>query len=147
MQDSINLITNALAQALETMAFMEILPIEENLPIAEELFLTEIGFMGPKNGSIQILAGHDLAETLAENIAALDEVTEAERLDALKELVNVTCGLITPVMTSNVSDAFDLTIPAIADCTPQWHDFASDEEGCVLNVEGHLIAAKLTIHE
>jgi hypothetical protein len=76
------------------MAFMEILPIEEDLSISEDLLLTEIGFVGPQNGSIQILAGHELAETLAENIAALDEVTEAERQDALKELVNVTCGLI-----------------------------------------------------
>jgi CheY-specific phosphatase CheX len=129
------------------MAFMEILPIEEDMSISEDLVLTEIGFVGPKNGSIQILAGHELAETLAENIAALDEATEAERQDALKELVNVTCGLITPVITSNVSDVFDLTIPAINDHTPQWNDFASDEDGCVLNVEGHLVAAKLTMHD
>ncbi len=48
---------------------MEILPIEKDLSISEDLLLTEIGFVGPQNGSIQILAGHELAETLAENVA------------------------------------------------------------------------------
>ncbi len=147
MIDTANIVTDALTQALETMAFMESLPIEEDLSVSKELFLTEIEFSGPQRGFIQILAGHEFAEILAENIAALDEATEAERQDALKELVNVTCGLITPVMASSPSEVFDLTIPAISDRTPQWHDFASDEDACILNVEGHLIAAKLTLHD
>ncbi|MCP4455964.1 MAG: chemotaxis protein CheX [Planctomycetes bacterium] len=147
MIDTMNIITDALTEALETMAFMEIQPLEDDLHVSEELFLTEIGFVGPQNGSIRILAGREFAETLAENIAALDEVTEAERQDALKELVNVTCGLITPVMASDMSDVFDLTIPAIRDCSPDWHAFVSDEDGCVLNVEGYLIAARLTLHD
>jgi len=149
MIDTTNIVTDALTQALETMAFMESLPMEEDLSVSKEVFLTEIEFVGPQSGSIQILAGHEFAEILAENIAALDKATEAECRDALKELVNVTCGLITPVMASSVSDVFDLTIPAIrlGECAPQWHEFTSNEDGCVLNVEGHLIAAKLTLHD
>jgi chemotaxis protein CheY-P-specific phosphatase CheC len=147
MIDTINIVNDALIQALETMAFMESLPIEEDSFVSQELCLTEIGFRGPQSGSIQILAGREFAQILAENIAALDEATDAECQDALKELVNVTCGLITPVMASSPSEVFDLTIPAISDCTPQWRDFGSDEDACILNVEGHLIAAKLTLHD
>lgn len=146
MIETTNIITDALTEALETMAFMESLPMEEEQTVSENLILTQIGFAGPKSGTIQILAGHEFAEILAENIAALDEVTEIERRDALKELVNVTCGLITPVMASGTLDVLDLTIPAISDACPQWDEFTSDEDACILNVEGHLIAAKLTIH-
>ncbi len=146
MIDTMTRITDALAEALETMAFMEILPLEDDLPVPKELFLTEIDFMGPQSGSIHILAGREFAEVLAENIAALDEVTEAERRDALKELINVTCGLIIPVMAADMSDVFDLTIPAIHDCSPGWDTFVSDGDTCVLNADGHLIAARLTLH-
>ena len=147
MIDTTHIITDALTEALETMAFMEILPMEEDLSVSDNLVLTQIGFTGPQAGAIQILAGHEFAEILAENIAALDEVSETERRDALKELVNVTCGLITPVMSSGTLDVLDLTIPAISETVPPWDEFTSEEEACVLNVEGHLIAAKLTIRD
>ena len=146
MIETTNIITDALTEALETMAFMEVMPMEEELSVSENLVLTQIGFAGPKSGTIQILAGHEFAAILAENIAALDEVSETERRDALKELVNVTCGLITPVMTSGTLDVLELTIPAISDTVPQWDEFTSDEDACILNVEGHLIGAKLTLH-
>ena len=144
-----NIVTSALAEALETMAFMEILPIEEELSASRDLLWAEITFVGSQKGSIQILAGREFAEMLAENIAALDEVTEADCRDAIKELVNVTCGLIIPVVASDISDAFDLNIPAISHdaCTPKWQEFILDEDTSVLNVEQHLIAAKLTMHE
>ena len=85
----------------------------------------------------------------AENIGALDEVSEADCRDALKELANVTCGLVTPIIASDLAEVFELSIPCIKDTddVPTWHAWTTDPEACLLNVEGHLIVAKLTMHD
>jgi len=147
MIDTGNIVTGALAQALETMAFMEIMPVEEDASAPDETFCAEISFVGPQQGRIQILAGRAFAETLAENIGALDEVTEADCRDALKELSNVTCGLVTPVIASDMSEVYELSIPRIKDNddVPTWDTWTTDPEACVLNVEGYMIVAKLTM--
>ena len=56
MTDTTQILAGALTQALETMAFMEILSIEEDMPAPEKVFLTKIEFMGPQEGCIEILA-------------------------------------------------------------------------------------------
>ena len=148
MLETMTITTEALSQALETMAFMEMMPVEEDTPEPTAGYLTDIDFVGPQNGCLQILAGRAFAEVLAENIGAMDDVTDEDCQDALKELANVTCGLITPVMASDTSDIYDLTVPSIynGDSVPQWHVFTTDKDVRVLNIEGHLIAVKLTMH-
>jgi hypothetical protein len=148
MIDTANILTGALSQALETMAFMEILPMEEDASAPDETLCAEISFNGPQQqGRIQIIVGRAFAETLAENIGALDEVTEADCRDALQELANVTCGLVTPIIASGLSDVYELTIPRIKDNeeVPTWETWTTDPEACVLNVEENTIAAKLTM--
>ena len=149
MRDTANILTGALAQALETMAFMEIMPVEEDASAPDETLCAEISFNGPQQqGRIQIIVGRAFAETLAENIGALDEVTEADCRDALQELANVTCGLITPIIASDLSEVYELTIPRIKDNedVPTWEMWAAAPDACVLfNVEEDMIAAKLTM--
>jgi hypothetical protein len=150
MIDTANILTGALSQALETMAFMEILPMEEDASVPDKTLCAEISFNGPQQqGRIQIIVGRAFAETLAENIGALDEVTEADCRDALQELANVTCGLVTPIITSDLSEVYELTIPRIKDNkeVPTWETWAADPEACVLNVEEYMIAAKLTMDD
>ena len=90
MIETANLLTEALSQALETMAFMDIMPIEEDLPVPDETVSAKISFTGPKSGTLEILAGLDFAKILAENIGALDEVDNENAFDAMRELSNVT---------------------------------------------------------
>ena len=146
MLDTANILTGALAQALQTMADIDIMPGEEQAPAPEKTLCAEISFTGHQQGCIQILAGRAFAETLAENIGALDEVTEADCQDALKELANVTCGLVTPIIATEMSEVFELTIPSIkaGDEVGAWQTWVADPEACVLNVEEHMIAAKFT---
>ena len=89
----------------------------------------------------------DFARILAENIGALDEVDDEQAFDAMREMTNVICGLVLPMIASELSDVFDMTVPAIksGDDSPQWSEFAQDS--CVLNIEGHAIAAKLNIKD
>ena len=144
-----DVLTNALAEALETMAFLTVLPMEDDLAVPEKTLLAEIHFTGAKTGTIQILAGCDFCEILAENIGALAEVDDKARGDALQELANVTCGLFLPMVVSSTADAFDITVPTVKSCddSSQWHEFTSDRNSCILNVEGYMVVTKLLIKD
>ena len=145
MIETENILTDALTQALETMAFMTIMPPEEDIAAPEKAILAEISFTGPKNGTIQIFAGLDFCKILAENIGALTEVNDETCYDALKELSNVTCGLLLPTLASSQEDVFDITIPTIKnddDCS-KWNEFAAQPNTCILNIEGYLVATRL----
>ena len=145
MIETENILTDSLAQALETMAFLTIIPPEEDMAAPEQSILAEISFTGPKNGTIQILAGLDLCRILAENIGALTEVNDETCYDALKELSNVTCGLLLPVLACTKADVFDLTIPTFknGDDSPKWNEFVEQSNTCILNIEGYLVATRL----
>jgi len=147
--DTGNLLTQALVQSLETMALVTAVPVEEDMVIPKETVLAQIGFTGAKRGAIQMLAGMDLCRILAENIAAIDTSNNQAALDALKELSNVTCGLFLPRVVSSTADVFDVTVPKVATCdnAPQWDEFVADANTCILNIEGHAIAAKLIIED
>ncbi|MHC4211745.1 MAG: chemotaxis protein CheX [Planctomycetota bacterium] len=145
MIETTELLTEAFSQAAETMAFMSVMPIEDDMPKPQELIQSHIEFTGPSNGSVQILAGSDFATTLAENIAALDEVEDQTRADAMKELSNVTCGLLLPQIASSEQDVFDVTVPQVltGDDAPKWDEFIEQTNTRVLNIEDHLVAVRL----
>ncbi len=111
--------------------------------------MAEIGFIGPKSGTIQILAGVQLGKVLAENIAGLSNVDDENACDALKELANITCGLFLPMVVSSTADLFDITIPTVEVCdnSTQWDEFVAVPDSCVLNIEGHAAAIKLAIED
>jgi CheY-specific phosphatase CheX len=147
MIETENLLTDSLAQALETMAFLTIIPPEDDMTAPEQTVLAEISFTGPKNGTIQIFAGLDFCRILAENIGALTEVSDETCHDALKELSNVTSGLLLPVLANSKADIFDITIPTIkngGDCH-KWNEFVEQPNCCILNIEGYLVASRLII--
>jgi len=142
-------LAEALVQTLETMAFLAVLPIDEEMTIPEKTMLAEISFTGARSGTIQILAGLDFCRVLAENISGLSEVDDKSLFDALKEFANVTCGLFLPMVVSSTADMFDVTVPTARSCedSPQWDEFVADRNSSVLNIEGYAIAAKLIIED
>jgi len=144
-----NLLALALSQAIETMAFLDIVPAEDDLPIPENTVLSQISFANSESGTIQMLAGLDFCKLLAENIGALDEVNDEDALDAFKELANVTCGLFLPMIAHSLTEVFDMTVPTIktGDESPRWDDFTTEPNGDVWNVEGHLVAVRLIIKD
>ncbi len=159
MIETDNILTDALMQALETMAFLTIMPLEEDMAAPEKTVLAEISFTrrdaastpietrrtGPKNGTIQILAGLDFCRILAENISALTEVNDETCYDALKELSNVTCGLLLPMLASSRADVFDVTVPTLktGNDSPRWDEFVEQPNSRILNIEGFLVATRL----
>lgn len=144
-----DLLTMALSQALETTTFSMIMPIEDNMSTPENTICAKIGFTGTKNGTIEILAGMELCHILAQIFAGLGDTDEKSACDVLQELANVTCGLFLPMVVSSTSDLFDMTTPTAEVCndSSQWRDFTADDDSCILNVEGYMVATKLSIDE
>ena len=144
-----NNVSEALTEALEVMAFLAAMPMEDDLAVPEETILAEIDFMGARNGSIQIIAGLDFCRILAENIGNLEEPDREEACDALQELSNVTCGLFLPMLTSTTAESFAITVPRIQTCdnSSQWHEFVADQKSIVSNIEGHMVTTRLIIKD
>ncbi|OQA01256.1 MAG: hypothetical protein BWY69_01431 [Planctomycetes bacterium ADurb.Bin401] len=144
-----NLSVDALTRALETMAFLTVMPVDDSMVVPQKTILAEIDFSGDRHGTIQIAAGQDFCKLLAENIAALDTPDNVSACDALKELSNVTCGLFLPMIVSSTADVFDVTVPKSETCedASQWNSFTAGRNVSIINVEGHAVAIKLTISE
>ena len=144
-----HLLPQALTQALETMAFLTAIAVDDDMLIPQKTILAEIKFSGAKEGKIQILASLDFCKILAENIAAIDEANYQCATDAIKELTNVTCGLFLPMVVSSTADVFDITVPESESCdnSSQWDRFTAEKSSSILNIEGHAIAAKLIIKD
>jgi len=142
-------VNEALIEALETMAFLTEMPMEDDLAVSEETILAEIDFMGARNGSIQIIAGLNFGKILAENIGNISEPDRESACDAMQELTNVTCGLFLPMLTSTTADPFAITVPKIQTCedSTQWHDFIADPTSVVSNVEGYMVATRLILKD
>jgi two-component system chemotaxis response regulator CheY len=147
--DTGDLLTQAVTQALEVMALVTAVPIDDDMVTPQKTVLAQIGFTGAKKGTILMLAGLDFCKILAENIAGIDKADNETALDAVKELSNVTCGLFLPMVVSSTADVFDVTVPEVQkyDNPSQWDEFVADANTYILNIEGHAIAAKLIIED
>ena len=145
--DTIDIVTEAISQALEKMAFLDSEPFDEESEAPSIIITADIDFSGPISGTIRTVAGIDFAQALAENMSGMQEMTEDECIDAIKELVNVTCGLVLPMIAASEADVFDLTVPHLArsEDRVEWDDFVSQEDVTVLNVEGHAVATRLIL--
>lgn len=139
------IVTQSVAQALERMAFLDVLPCLETPPAPDRIRLAEIRFSGSVDGSIQIMAGLDFARELAGNMGLLDQPTETQCVDALRELVNITCGLVLPLLATPETDVFNVSIPHVqsADESRNWNQWIRREEVAVLDVVGHPVAVCL----
>ena len=143
------ILTQALSEALETMAFLTVIPDDDDMVIPQKTVLAEIDFTGARNGTIQILAGLDFCKILAENIAAIDDADDKAALDALKELSNISCGLFLPMAVSSTADVFDVSVPKAgrSDNPSKWDEFVADQNSCTLNIEGSCVAIKLLVED
>lgn len=96
-------LNDALAQVaeetFESLAFMLAMPPEDEAPL-EGTVLTVVEFSGPFAGCLIVGAAPELLTPLAGNMLGLVEEAPAtaEEEDALRELANVICGNLLPVI-------------------------------------------------
>lgn len=147
MMATCDVMTHAFSEALETMAYCSVDPLDEETLVPNRLVHVEMDYCGPRHGHLQILGGWELGRLLAENIGCLEEVDDESVLDVWKEICNVVSGLVIPALTEDQRDIYDITVPVAKtnEEAPSWQDFTSQPETRVVNVEGRAVAARLSI--
>lgn len=145
-----NVLIDSLTEVLETTAFMMAIPPEEQLPTPEKVVLVSIDFTGPVNGTIELCAGSEFAQMLAANVMGLepdDQEALEKSTDAIKELVNITAGVLLTKLTNSPANIFNLTVPtAQEEPDPNfWQQYITQNEVTVLDVDGFPVAIGLLI--
>ncbi len=135
-----------LAEAMETMAFVSALPPDDaQVAAPTSAVLLQMKFTGPVSGVVEMVAADQLGQTIAENILPPDPSDPSTAIsgdDALKELLNVTCGSLFRNPANQKSGNFDIALPQLTkfDATKDWSRFVESKGTTVLDAEGSLIA-------
>ena len=138
-----DLLAAALAEALETMAFIGVEPPSDPPP-AEALNVT-LAFFGPISGQLSLRAPAALGTTIAANLSAVDaaSVAPAQAADALRELTNVTAGLLLrQVCTTAEMPQLAIPVVSAAQADAALHDACS----ATLCADGHPITVSIRTH-
>ena len=119
MSDRIKeIITRESVQTLEKLAFIFAMPEEEDTePEGEEAFAVAVDFTGPFSGSMLIRYPVEDLDELAVNMLGIDdeeEITGDQKIDALKETVNIICGNVLPAIGGKTA-VFDISAPMFVD--------------------------------
>ena len=139
-----DIITESISMALEKIAFLDAMPAEQSGDSPNEVIVAEIDFDGQTSGKIQIAAEKGFARHFAENMSGITDLTDEQYNDALKELANITCGLVLPMISESSEEIFDLTVPHLTELSPPlWQDFVAEEDTVLLDVEGFPLCVKL----
>ncbi len=141
-------LVESLCETMETTAFIFTLPMEDKLPVPESSILARMKFSGPHSGTLELLAGTDTAAMIAANIMGVDQNEidgPGKGIDALKELLNTTCGIFLPQIAATDDDVFDVTVPEAEtfETAEQWNDFVGQKNVTVLDADAYPMAVRL----
>lgn len=134
--------------SLETMAFFCCEPAADDALSPDDALCIEMGFKGPRSGTIQVVASRFFGQRLASNVLGCG-VTDADAVeraeDSLRELINVVVGALMPRIAANKSDVFDLSLPSARpfDCNNEWDEFSRGEDVCLIDAEGETLGLRL----
>jgi hypothetical protein len=127
---------------LEQLAFMFAEPAGRDAfaaPDGEWLALS-MGFSGPLSGALQLAVPPGLCVALAANMLGMDDDDEEaadKGLDAMKEVLNVTCGNILTEL-AGTEPVFTLTIPEVKPLdAPGWADWLADPAAMGFLIDEH----------
>ncbi len=135
---------------IEKMAFMfgESVPEDELPPAGSEFVRTEMTFSGATEGSIVMAVPAQMCAEVAANVLGVDidsDLAESRSCDALKELLNVTCGNILTALAGE-EPVFDLHPPTLSEINEEdWNNFLSDENTHAYNVDENPVLLKITM--
>ena len=139
-----DLLMSALAEALETMAFVTINP-EFDLTGCVTLLRVSLAFSGVIAGQLTLCAPRALGSVIAANLTAVDveSVTPENAADALRELANITAGLLLRQVCSP-EEMPQLAIPIVSS-TPA---AVGPHSYCLaaLSAEGHPVTIAFRTH-
>jgi hypothetical protein len=147
-------VLETLADALHTMAFIALEPPPDDLPAPQRVSVYSIQFHGPARGEVQIAAPLDFGRMLSGNMLAIDPASDETRLhapDAIKELCNVTSGLLLrrlheeQAARGGTERDPEMGLPSVTPLADEsaWKQFVSQPGAVVVIAEGHPLAVHI----
>lgn len=138
-----------LIEALETMAFVSPIPAEPGAAPPAQAVLVEMEFACPEYGALRLVASHEFGAMLASNLQGVDPASQEAvdgADDALRELMNVTCGVALRKFGRAADQRLHMSLPIVQpfDTTQSWDRFIALPHVSVLNADGHTIAFQIT---
>lgn len=109
------MLTKVLCDVLENFAFMFGDLVDEVPEYPGDVLRATMRFIGPFQGGLSLAVPREICPQIAANVIGLepdDEKVNTHAEDAIKELLNVTCGQVLTTM-AGVEPVFDLTVPVI----------------------------------
>lgn len=140
----------AFTSVLEQLAFMFAEPTpKDEMPSTVDLPLeVDISFKGPTSGRLSLISSDDICHEMAVNILGIEDETglaaEAAH-DALKELLNVTCGqLLTKI--AGERPIFDLSPPQVHEASDDlWTTALRDDQTISYVVDDNPVLLRLAL--
>jgi CheY-specific phosphatase CheX len=110
------ILTGVVADTLEKLAFLFAVPLEGPVPEdTRELATVRVRFSGPLCGGMQLSLSRPVLAELAGNMLGADDgsaLSADEQHDALRELINVICGNLLPLIGGSSAE-FNIQPPAV----------------------------------
>ena len=140
-----NDLEQALSDALETMAFITPLPPEDASSSPGPAMLTRIEYRGAANGAIELACPRAFGAMLVANLLgcpADSPDAHGRAADALRELINVTCGTILRSSEATALGVVEMGVPTqeAFDLT-DWDAFIA-AGALVVDADGHKLALR-----
>ena len=139
----------AVTDVMETFAFVFV-DLDEPPGVQApngDIMLAEMSFFGPGAGSLCMAAPMALCREMAANALGIemDEIADVGAEDALKELLNITCGKLTFLMYGPKA-IVELTVPEIGIINrPRWQKLRDDPGTIPLFAEDTVILTNCQI--
>jgi hypothetical protein len=135
----------ALAMALETMAFVTLEPPEGAVEPPDEPILLRSRYGGSRCGKVELLTSLMLGRRLVDNTLSCDSSATLilpPPQDPLVELLNITAGMLLKQQAKGVR--FAMHVPEILpfDVKKQWKTFIQSDRCDVLLADGIVIAIR-----
>ncbi len=144
-------LTQTIADALETMAFVTLSPAESPAaPLAA--CQVAIRFGHPVPAELQLVTPRALGHYMAGSVLGLDvddPSLDQRGLDMLRELMNVACGALlartgTAGEPARSDTSLHMSLPTCIEFEPSdWAAFTADPRTTVLDADGHIIAFRV----
>lgn len=136
---------------IERLAFMFGEPCDkDDLPGGQAHASTTMTFSGPWQGTLELVVPTSLCAQIASNVLGTepeDEESTRFQEDAVKEVLNVTCGNILTEL-AGPDPVFDLSVPTFTALDQEsWELFRDDPESVGLLVEDEPVLIRLAVAE
>ena len=141
-----DLLTHVAQETFETLAFMYSVH-EQDAPSGPPV-TAEVSFRGPVHGRLVLTVSDTMLPALGTNMLGGDDTQSAsdeQQRDALKEVLNVICGNLLPILY-NQYDVFDVQAPVIP-AMPTPHDVPIDGQARLSLDGGQVHVALYTENE